>query len=88
MPGADAKCNELASAAFLPGIYKAGTASSDPPAARFFRSSGPYLLVDGTIIANDWDDLSDGSRRAPFIGNENVDPASAEVFDISIRPLP
>ena len=28
--------------------------------------TGPYVLVDGTIVANDWDDLVDGSILAPI----------------------
>ena len=35
--------------------------ASDSPADRFSRhTEGPYVLVDGTVIASDWDDLIDG----------------------------
>jgi hypothetical protein len=34
------------------------------PSTRFMRSTGPYVLVDGTVIANDWADLTDGNLAA------------------------
>ncbi len=85
LPGADFKCNELASAAGLPGIYKAwiGAQTASPHevvANRFFRSSGPYLLVDGTIVATDWDDLTDGSLLAPINISETGEIRSVEVW--------
>ena len=83
--GADFKCNELASAAGLPGIYKAWiVAQTASPhqvvASRFFRSSGPYLLVDGTIVATDWDDLTDGSLLVPINISETGEVRSVEVW--------
>jgi cysteine-rich repeat protein len=62
--GADAKCNERAAAGGLRGTYMAwvtGTSSASAPAARFARSTGPYVLVDGTVVAESWVDLTDGS---------------------------
>lgn len=65
LSGADAICQDLASAAGLPGTYKAwlsdGTSSVS---SRFRPSSGPYRLVNGATIANNWDDLRDGSLLA------------------------
>lgn len=60
--GADAKCQTLAVAAGLPGTYKAWL--SDPvasPSTRFAQATIPYRLVDGTLIANNWADLIDGT---------------------------
>lgn len=36
------------------------------PAERFFRSSGRYILPDGTPIAESWDDLTDGTLQNPI----------------------
>jgi hypothetical protein len=62
LAGADAKCQALAQAAGLSGSFRAwlsnGTAS---PSSRFTKAPVPYVLVDGTPIASDWDDLVDGT---------------------------
>lgn len=60
--GADAICNEVATDANLPGVYKAwlSTNYQDDPEHRFIHSNEPYLLVDGTLLASDWNDLTDG----------------------------
>jgi len=67
LSGADAKCQGLAAAAGLPGTYKAWL--SDPtssPISRFVPSSGPYRLVNGTTIATNFTDLTDGILLAPI----------------------
>ncbi|HEY8040757.1 MAG TPA: hypothetical protein VIF15_13220 [Polyangiaceae bacterium] len=60
--GADAKCQTLAAAASLSGIFAAwlsdGTGTA---AARLTHSSGAYVLVDGTVVANDWTGLASGT---------------------------
>ncbi len=62
LSGADAKCQALASAAGLPGTYRAWLSdATSAPSSRFVRSTGPYRLVDGTTIALNWADLTDGS---------------------------
>jgi hypothetical protein len=62
LSGADAKCQERANAAALGGVWKAwlsvATANGDA-ASRLYHSSFPYKLLDGSIIANDWVDLTD-----------------------------
>jgi hypothetical protein len=80
--GADQICNDLAAAADLPGKYLAwiSTNSGDAPASRFTRKTGPYMLVDGTIIANNWDDLTDGTLSAPIDIDENGDLVARDVF--------
>jgi TolB-like protein len=53
--GADEKCQQLAEAALLPGIYKAWLSDkSSSPASTFTRWNGPYVLVDGTEVASNW----------------------------------
>lgn len=60
LAGADEKCQSLANAAGLPGEYKAWLSDHGTWAAdRLTHSISPYVLVDGTIIAYDWDDLTD-----------------------------
>ncbi len=66
LAGGDLHCQTLANAASLPGTYKAWISdSTGSPSTRFTRG-GPYQLVDGTLIANDWADLTDGSIANPI----------------------
>ena len=65
--GADEICAAQASAAGLEGEFKAWLSTiASPVFQRVTQSSGPYVLVDGTIVANDWDDLVDGSILTPI----------------------
>ena len=69
--GADAKCQALATAANHRGTYKAWLSDDiNAPAARLTRSPIPYVMQDGTTLANDWADLIDGTIQAPFQVNE------------------
>jgi hypothetical protein len=74
--GGDAMCEERAKAAGLPGVYMAWLSDQDTsPAARFTRSSLPYVRPDGVRVADDWDDLTtceDGNTclRAPIEATE------------------
>ena len=62
LTGADAFCQSLALTAGLSGTYKAWLSdTTGSPATRFAQASVPYRLVDGTTIANDWNDLTDGT---------------------------
>jgi hypothetical protein len=61
LDGADAKCQDLAEAAGLPGSYRAWL--SDPtgsPSTRFLRGGGPFRLVDGSLVAKSWAELTSG----------------------------
>jgi hypothetical protein len=67
--GADAICRNLAAAANLPGAGSYMAWLSDAtvsPATRFHRSTGPYLLVGSSNIAENWDDLTNGSIATPL----------------------
>jgi hypothetical protein len=58
--GADEICASEASAAGLQGEFKAWLSTVDSPVAdRFVQSTVPYVLLDGTRIADDWADLTD-----------------------------
>jgi hypothetical protein len=62
LSGADAICQRLASGAGLSGTYRAWLSSSTVSAAsRLYHSPVPYVLVNGTIVANNWTDLTDGA---------------------------
>lgn len=40
-------------------------------ASRLVHGQGRYRLISGTVIANDWSDLVDGTLRAPINEDEN-----------------
>jgi cysteine-rich repeat protein len=62
LSGADAICQELAESEDLPGRYKAWLSDSQTSAIdRLAHSVVPYVRVDGEIVAQNWDDLTNGS---------------------------
>ncbi len=64
--GADAKCQAEATAASVPGTFRAWiSTASTSPAQRFSQTAGPYLLADGTLLATSWADLTDGTLLVP-----------------------
>jgi hypothetical protein len=71
LTGADSICQSLAQAAGLPGTYKAWLSDSTAsPSTRFVRSTGPYRLVGGNKVADNWTDLTNGSLDVPIIVTE------------------
>jgi TolB-like protein len=65
--GADSKCQQVAEAAGLPGNYKAWLSDkSSSPAATFMRWNGPYVLVDGTEVASNWEGLTEHYHFVPI----------------------
>ena len=88
--GADKHCADRASAASLSGSWMAWIADgadASAPATRFsFKAPKGYARTDGTKIADDWADLTDGSLDAPLsrtesgnIANNNEDEAWTNV---------
>lgn len=71
-PNADAKCQMLGESALGAGTTWVAWLSdaATSPAMRFNRSLVAYKLVDGTIIANDWTDLTDGMLTNPITKDE------------------
>jgi hypothetical protein len=56
--GADAMCAQHAASAGLPGEFKAWLSQVGSSAAdRLTHSTTPYVLVDGTKVADSWEDL-------------------------------
>lgn len=67
LDGADAKCQALADAAGLFGEYKAWLSDATTSAeSRLNHNPRPYILVDGTVVADDWADLTDGNIDNPI----------------------
>jgi hypothetical protein len=76
--GADFLCQDLAESAGLSGTYKAWLSDDiASPSTRFVRSKGPYVLVNGKRIADNWKDLTDGSLKIPI----NVTQAGSKAAD-------
>jgi hypothetical protein len=64
LAGAHAICQALADAAGLGGRYQAWLgAGFNGPAGAMVHSTVPYVLVTGTKVAENWNDLTDGSLR-------------------------
>lgn len=60
LQGADAKCQQLAINAGLPGLYMAWLSDNfASPSTRFNKAAINYTLVNGAVIANSWGDLID-----------------------------
>jgi len=84
LAGGDAICNGLAGAAGLPGRYKAWLSegsdllSGDDPVTpndRFSQTISPYRQVDGSTVALNYADLTDGSLQT----NIDVDETGATI---------
>lgn len=74
LAGADMKCEARAAAAGLAGTYKAWLSDhATAAAARLTRSTGAYLLVDGTMVAANWAALTSGNLQRAI----NIDPFGA-----------
>jgi hypothetical protein len=72
---ADAICQAHATAAALGGTWKAWLSSSaGSVASRFTHTGGPFKLIDGTVIANDWSELTSGTLKAKPSEDENGNP--------------
>ncbi len=70
--GANSHCKSLAQDAGLPNplTYRAWMSDdTHNPNDWFLQSQGRYLLTNGALVANNWDDLTDGTIESPI----NVD---------------
>lgn len=75
LAGADVICQQSAVAANLGGTYLAWLSdSTGSPSTRFLRSPEPYVLVDGTVVANGWPDLTSGMLRHAIDMTEAGEP--------------
>jgi hypothetical protein len=77
--GADALCNQLATAATLGGTYRAWLSVSGADAIDHITSSGPWHLVTGELVAADKATLTSGALKHLIDKTEKgVTPAVAE----------
>ena len=61
----DEECMQLAAAVGIEGNYKAWISDGlgNSPDTTFEKATIPYALLDGTIIANNYTDLTDGTLQ-------------------------
>lgn len=79
--GADSKCQERASAAKLGGTWKAWLSDDKIDAkSRLIHYSNAYKLINGTVLANNWNDLTDGTLQNFINITELGTPFSREVW--------
>jgi len=73
LDGADAACNTAATNGGLTGTWTAWLSDNDTDAAdRINNGSGaPYQLINGTVIASNFSDLTDGTLAAPISIDES-----------------
>jgi hypothetical protein len=82
LAGADVRCQKVADAGALPGTYRAWLSdSTGSPSTRFTKNGAPYALVDGTVVANDWNDLTSGMLRHAIDRTEQGSPAPMGTAD-------
>lgn len=64
LSGADQKCQEKAKTASLGGVWKAWLSDGNTSAsARLNHFNGPYILLDRSVVADNWSDLTDNTLR-------------------------
>lgn len=79
--GADALCATQAANAGLQGEFKAWLSTrSSAVADRLTRANVPYVLVNRTRVADNWDDLVNGSILAPINLDANGQPHTGDVW--------
>lgn len=72
LEGGDSICETQAWATNLRGTWKAWLSGQGASAAtRLTHASVPYKLLNGTIVADSWIDLTDGTLDNPISINEN-----------------
>jgi hypothetical protein len=84
LAGADTRCQERATAAGLPGQYKAWLSDGrSSPSKTFSRIADPYVLVNGAVVADAWADLTSGTLRHAINLTESggTPPAGASPCD-------
>lgn len=72
--GVDQRCRSLAAQAGLPNSpsFKAWISdSTTSPDQRLFRGRGRYELVNGLLVADDWDDLLTNGPENPIVVDQN-----------------
>ncbi len=78
--GADASCQALADAASLGGTWLAFIFDPTYTFANYPQAGGPFVKLDGDIVAQDWLDLTDGSIESPIDTTEYGDSFTVGVW--------
>jgi hypothetical protein len=79
--GADAACQAAAEGARWPGTFRAWISDDfSSPSTRFARSPGPYVLTDGSQVAANWADLTDGILQNAISLNEAAGQMYSDVW--------
>jgi hypothetical protein len=75
LAGADQKCQSLANGSGIDGEFSAWLADAyDGPLVRLPHAAVPYVLVDGSVVARDWGDLTDGEVSTAVNLDESGNP--------------
>jgi uncharacterized protein DUF1554 len=86
LAGADATCQAHAETAGVRGSFKAWLSDDAISAGdRLYHAATPYVLVDGTVVANDWAELASNFLAHPIDRTELGD--SPTVFDTGCGPF-
>jgi hypothetical protein len=76
----DSICQTFADTRNLAGAWKAWVSdASSSPSSRFAHATVPYRLLDGSVIANNWNDLTDGSLAHAIDVLDDGSHAAAEL---------
>lgn len=81
LAAADDLCADLAAGAGLDGTFKAWlSAPGDPASGRHSHADVPYVRTDRQRVADDWDDLVDGTLAARIDRDEDGAQVSGDVW--------
>ncbi len=80
--GANSLCATRATAGGLTGTFKAwiSTSSANDPESAFTHHTHGYVLPNGTKVADDWSDLTDGTLDNPINQNESGSSTGGSVW--------
>jgi hypothetical protein len=83
LSGADQKCQDRANAGNLGGTWKAWLSDGSSSASqRLNHFANPYILLDGTVVVDNWTDLTDGTldRNINMTEFKNIDSNFSTVW--------
>jgi hypothetical protein len=76
-------CQDMATNAGLTGFFVAWLSDSfTDPVHQLAQASIPYALVDDTIIADNWNDLTDGTLRHAIDHDENGNVVAFDAYAV------
>ncbi|CAH1666101.1 conserved exported hypothetical protein [Hyphomicrobiales bacterium] len=80
--GANSRCATRATAAGLSGTFLSwlATSTTDDPESSFTQATVPYITPNGTVIADNWSDLVDGTLDNSISVDENGNTITGAVW--------